>query len=492
KKQKQILESIAQELKDVKAELQLLRQELTSPRLLSSPLDIAEPESEPEAEPIIERAMAERYLDEEESGPEQTEIAVYDWLTAQGIVVKNYREQSNGDAIFDQLALFLGERFDTLSRLHELIRRNLSSGATFTYNLSGRSQAEIADCTQFCTLLSSYAFLSSYKYNRTAKTIYATPQRVGKVINFFTGGWFERYTYLKMVDLLTADQLTYTCLLNPQITFPNGDDFELDLLFLVDSQPLWIECKTGDYAAYITKYSEAKKLLSVPSERSLLVILDIPNELTDNLTDLYEIIVTNEGNFLEKARLSLGLSEIPPAGEAGQSAAQPASQRSVQPPTQPAIPAEMPSSISTLLNKVGLRPVPEHRRQVIEELVKVVATFQQPMTMIETKAILAEIVQTSKSQLQDILNAVLRSECVLDGDGTVIPVFTYPFCKLTSEDPADIDQKCVESYARAILWNSPAYFDSPNNVAEFERVVGGKMPDPATMQTLREQAPSGE
>ena len=42
-------------------------------------------------------------------------------------------------------------------------------------------------------MLKTYALLSFYKYNKDTKTIYAVPQRIGKIINFFTGGWFERY-----------------------------------------------------------------------------------------------------------------------------------------------------------------------------------------------------------------------------------------------------------------------------------------------------------
>lgn len=103
--------------------------------------------------------------------------------------------------------------------------------------------------------------------------------------------------------------MKFTCLLNPQIAFPNGDDFELDLLFLIDGQSLWVECKTGDYQAYIAKYAETRKLLAVPKSRAVLVILGIPDDLTVNLTHLYDITVANENNFLERVAAAVGLSE---------------------------------------------------------------------------------------------------------------------------------------------------------------------------------------
>lgn len=458
--QNQILEAILQELKSITAELQLLRSELKaqpSPRL---------------NEAVLARSL-KQVIEPSDETEEESALAVYDWLIAKGITVKNYREQSAADTVFDQLAVFLGERFENLSRVHEFIRRSLSTGSSFTLNLSSSRQEEIADSTQFCTMLSSYAFLSSYKYNKYTKTIYAAPQRVGKVINFFTGGWFERFVYLRIFSLLSQNSLEFTCLLNPQITFSNGDDFELDLLFLIDGQPLWVECKTGDYQAYIAKYSDARKLLSTPKSRAILVILGISNDLTANLTNLYDITVANEKNFLEKVCAAVGLS-----GHVQQ-------QESTGLPTLNG--AVVPSHLSTLLNKVGLRPLPEYRQQVIAELTSVVRSLHQPITMAEMKSILANKVRASKSQLQDLLNAIVRSGCLLDDNGLTVLSFTSPFSKLVSENPSVIESKCIESYIRAVLLVDPTYFERPHNVGEFERIVGGKAPDIATIGKLREQ-----
>lgn len=458
--QNQILEAILQELKTITAELQLLRSELKV-------------QSFPRLDETASATPLEQVVESPDETEEESALAVYDWLIAKGITVKNYREQSAADTVFDQLAVFLGERFENLSRIHESIRRSLSTGSSFTLNLSSSRQEEIADSTQFCTMLSSYAFLSSYKYNKYTKTIYAAPQRVGKVINFFTGGWFERYIYLRILSLLSQNRLEFTCLLNPQITFSNGDDFELDLLFLIDNQPLWVECKTGDYQAYIAKYSDARKLLSVPKSRAILVILDIPNNLTANLTNLYDITVANENNFLERVCAAVGLSGYVQE------------QESIGLPTPTG--TGIPSSLPTLLNKAGLRPVPDYRQQVIDELITLVKSLGQPTTMAEVKSVLAKKVQASKSQLQDLLNAIVRSGCLLDNDGLTVLSFTSPFSKLVSDDPSVIESKCIESYVRAVLLVDPTYFENPRNIGEFERLIGGKAPDIATIRKLREQ-----
>jgi len=248
--------------------------------------------------------------------------------------------------------------------------------------------------------------------------------------------------------------------------------FELDLLFLVDNQPLWVECKTGDYQAYIAKYSNARKLLGIPKPRAILVILGIPDDLTTHLTNLYDITVANENNFLKVVCTAVGLRY-------------PEEQESIALPHPPI--TAIPSSLSTLLKKAGLRPVPEYRQQVINEFIAVVKSLDQPTSMAEVKSVLARKVRASKSQLQDILNAIVRGGCLLDDDGRIVLSFTSPFSKLVSDDPAVIESKCIESYVRTVLRVDPTYFENPRNIGEFERVVGGKAPDMATIRKLREQ-----
>jgi len=285
----QVFEEILKELQNITLELKLLREELNRIYNRSN-------------EKVIS-ASQELNARDDNKYEEQNSLAVYDWLTSRNIVVKNYHEQDSTDKIIDELALFIGERFKNVFRLHELIRKNLSTGDTFALNLSSSSQTEVGDSTNLCNKLYSYAFLSSYRYAKSSKMIYASVQRNGKVINFFTGGWFERYVYQKISDLLIKSKLKFTHLANPQIILPSGDDFELDLLFLIENQPLWVECKTGEYQAYVQKYSNVRKILNIPKNRSVLIILGISDDIAEKLTELYDITITNETKFMDLIRL---------------------------------------------------------------------------------------------------------------------------------------------------------------------------------------------
>lgn len=288
----EVLHDIVLELQNLRGEVQALRKDLREFRR-QCPANIGtSTDSQSPKEELIACTSCEMR--------EEGDNAVIDWLSSLDIVVKTYKQPSAADTVFDQVAVFLGERFHSVWKVHEQIRKTLSTGNSFKIHLGSSTQEEIANSTQLCTILYEYAFLSSYRYHKSSKVISATAQRVGSVINFFSGGWFERFVYLKTTSLLNEYQMKYRVLLNPQISLPSGDDFELDLFFLVHDLPLWIECKTGDYQPHIVKYAKMRKTLAIDKERSLLTVLGISDQLTFHLSNVHNVIVTNESNFLPK------------------------------------------------------------------------------------------------------------------------------------------------------------------------------------------------
>ncbi|MBS1966076.1 MAG: DUF1887 family protein [Chloroflexi bacterium SZAS-1] len=351
-------------------------------------------------------------------------------------------------------------------------RKNLQTESSFILNLAGRSQEEIANNTKFCSQLSTYAFLSSYYYKNNVKTIYATPQKMGKFTNFFNGGWFERFVFKKISALFSENGLSYECLSNLKIVLQNGNSHELDMLFFEGDKPLWIECKTGDYQADINKYSGLRKMLSVPKQRSVLIVLGISDEVSHDLTGLSDITVANQGNFLEKIRSTLGKSKKPKHIAVNTELK---NDKEKDESEQKAI--NKPSSLSVILNNSHLRPLPEYRMSVIKKLISVVQALEQPKNMTEVKTMLAEQLTLSKSQLQDILNAIVRSGCLLDNAGNVVSSFSLPFATLVSVEPDIIEGHCLESYVVAVLKAEPDYFDDAHNISKFEQTVGVKVSD---------------
>ena len=397
------------------------------------------------------------------------------WLNARHFHVESYRQIQEVDAIFNELAIFMGERYSSIKPFYKQIKYHLQFGTRVRLNLSEKSKEQINNCIHFGKLLKNSSFLSEYHYSSSHKVIFATPQRMGNMINFFNGGWFERFVYQQVCDLLSSHRLQYQCLINPRGVFANTDDFELDLLFLVESQPLWIECKSGDeYNSYLLKYSSHRQKLGVPVSLAFLVILDLADSQARNYTNIWNITVVNQNRLIPAIAAALGLPESQETPQVNQFVIIP------------------PRGLLTFLNKKHLRPLPEYRQSVISELIDLLIEPERPITLSQVEVILAEKLAEplgiSKTKLHDILNAVLRSNCLLNERREIVISSAEPISTLVSSELLFLDKKCIESYAFAVLAANPNYFENLDNVSEFEQTVGGEIPNLETIEQLKSKA----
>lgn len=415
------------------------------------------------------------------SVPQITELLT--WLSYRHVQVTTHRQPAEVDVVFDRLALFLGERYGSLAPLLKKIKVAIQTGSRFRLSLVDRTQTDIANCTQFCRMLKDDSFLSYYYYSPLDKVIQAAPQRT--FTNFFNGDWFERFVYRKVCDLLDANDWQYQCLINPDVILANTNKFGLDLLFLAEQEPLWIECKTGqDYTAFLERYSNHRKALGIAKERSFLVILDISESQTIDLTNLWDITVVNRDNFLNQISTNLNLTlplelEIKSTNSADHHKFFLGVANGVTSKDSSSIDIP-PGKLATFLRRQNLRPLPEERPQIIEELIKLMPSLTTPLTLTEIKALLADRLQynpeISNVKLHQVLKAIAQSGSLQNQEGETINSFNLPLSQLVALDVGLIEEKCILSYANTILAFEPNYFQDPEQVKEFEIVVGGKVP----------------
>jgi predicted SprT family Zn-dependent metalloprotease len=378
--------------------------------------------------------------------------AALNWLQKQDIEVKKYYQPEEGEHIFNEISLFLGDKYNLIQTVYEQLKRNIPKGTSFQVHLASKSELEISTATQFCTKLSNYALLNTYNYNNVTKIIYASPPQQGRLINFLNGGWFEKYVFQKIINLLQENNLKFSCIVNPQITLSNGSNFELDILFLINDNPLWLECKTGDYQSYIVKYSDFKKHLSIEKENSCLIILGLPNHLTKKLTQLYEITVLNENNFLEYIELTI-------KGDS-------------QEQNNNSVAKNNNNELTTIFKKAGIRPLPEIRHLIISEI----SQIKLPQTLIEIKKEISEkLTDISNNKIQDIINVLLQGGCFLDEKKHPIISFKDDVYYLISNDEKKLENHCLNTYKETILSFDNNYFNSPENINNFQEVVGGDL-----------------
>lgn len=224
---------------------------------------------------------------------------IYEFLNSCSIQIKTVPLEDASDAVINSLADFLGKNYSALRELLIRIKRGMQKGEAINLSLKDYSQKDVSNVCQFATRLHEIAFLEQYKYYKSPQyLIKAKTTTLPLAQNFFSGQWLERFVLLSVQS--TVNQLREECaggiefsyLLNPQISLPNGDDFELDLFFHINNNFYWIEAKTGDYQQHISKYSKISKLLNLDIKHSIMVLTDIQPEKTAILSSLFAMNVS--------------------------------------------------------------------------------------------------------------------------------------------------------------------------------------------------------
>lgn len=216
------------------------------------------------------------------------------FLLQRGIKIKTIKSEDDSDEILDKISLFMGNRYSLIKKIYEPIKSVLNKGRRVELNLKNSTQDEISSICQLCTNLYQIAFLEQYKYSKSPNyQLYAKPSSEPNVINFFTGQWLERFIKTQVINSITSKLMTqdYSYLINPQIILPNGDDFELDILFRIKNEFFWFEAKTGEYQRYIGKYSKMSEILKLDTNHAFMILTDITENGAGTLKSLFKMNV---------------------------------------------------------------------------------------------------------------------------------------------------------------------------------------------------------
>ncbi len=179
----------------------------------------------------------------------------------------------------------------------------VSNGRGLSFDLRSASQDQISGMTRVCSGLLKDSLLAEYRYRKGSKLLQVTVQDRADIRSFFSGGWFERFVCISLQKALLPQRKDLAWLINPRIIFPNGNKYEFDLLFLINCDPLLVECKSGgDYNAHLRKFSDHIKRLSIQPHQGLLVILDLPAEEGSKLSAFWGFPVINERQLAEAMR----------------------------------------------------------------------------------------------------------------------------------------------------------------------------------------------
>ncbi len=225
-----------------------------------------------------------------------------DFLASRGISIKTIPPEQESDETLDKIALFIGNRLESVKGVLNSIKANMNAGRPFSLNLRNESQQTVADTTNLCTNLYNIAFLTAYRYQKSpAYQLYATPSTSPRALNFYSGQWLERFVKTQVVSLLKGESLKFSYICNAQISLPNGNDFELDMLFETEGEVFWLEAKTGDYRKHIEKYSKMSKIIGLDRLHTFMILADgaVTDSLARDLGNLFGMTVVRIEKFAE-------------------------------------------------------------------------------------------------------------------------------------------------------------------------------------------------
>ncbi len=225
------------------------------------------------------------------------------FLSSRGITIKSIPPKQEIDETLDKIAVFMGNKLDSIKGVLEHIKKTMSTGRSFTINFKNEPQQTIADTTNLCTNLYKIAFLTTYRYQKSpAYILFAVPSTMPRALNFYSGQWLERFVKTQVISLLQSRSIGFSYLCNPQIILPNGDDFEIDMLFEIDGEVFWLEAKTGDYQRHIEKYAKMSTMMGLDRSHTFMILADsaVTDDLARDLSNLFGMTVVRTERFSEQ------------------------------------------------------------------------------------------------------------------------------------------------------------------------------------------------
>jgi len=194
------------------------------------------------------------------------------WLQEKRLALKGERQAFEREPVLDEIAVFLGEHYDDLSRLHKKIKDSFSIPDKPIIIEGIVSEAERAQCMAFSRVLKRHRWIRMLPDIRN-NTIVIAPNFDGQRA-FFDGLWFERFLYIKLRYLAASWGHDCSALLNYNVELSNGTEINLDIFAIIGDQPFFIECKSGGISKDLDKHRRLKQFLRLSPNHVLCVKLN--------------------------------------------------------------------------------------------------------------------------------------------------------------------------------------------------------------------------
>lgn len=448
--------------------------------------------------PVQETGSAEIYPQQNakphfsEDIEDEIQEEINSWLDARNIQIqdKNYNNEPGiDDAQLDELSTYLGENYAVLSTYFNKLRKNI--GYKPIHTLDRNKTEEVSIHENFLKQLDNKRFLSFGRVLNKFKPHEDLMIKSGvydreDVKSFFNGQWFERFIYCYVIDFLDSENLHYQCYRNLKVVYSDGEKSEIDLFLLIEDKPFIIECKSGEnYKEGFDKFSNQRRKVSIPIKNSIYVVLGISEkDAQDWCRDWKKhFVVSNVSTLSDCIKSGLDINNLVPPAERKFNDKQVSTSKLVTPSIS------SKEKLTIFFKKKGLNLAPEKRRIVIDELIELFSSIQEPLTFNEIAKSIRQSLSTtsspvSRNQIEEILKPLKQRKYLLNENGKPEGKMSALIASIVSDNPNVLERICMESYVHRIRTSMDEnFFDNDENIKAFEEVTLGKMPDISKMKS---------
>jgi hypothetical protein len=388
------------------------------------------------------------------------------WFAKSGIAVE-VEEETEADRVFDRLAEYLGDHFPDLHRLAGGIRWTILENETTAFALKKLAPSEREHFLEFARMLNDLAFLSDFHYNETAERLKFQARDDQRLLRFISGQWLERYVLVKGRKCFEKASVEFASARNIEVKAgASNPRFEMDVLFLVGGNPIWIECKSREFRRDIGKYAERAELLGIPLDRTVVAVQSFEDERTEeaaaDIPRLYGLSV-NDTKGLERRFEEIASAEPHAAGaEVGAEDD----------------PASLSSALSAYLAQSQLSPHPDNRERLLAALLEAAGEGLPATTGELRDRMRARVPASLAPAAHPVLVAVRRGGGLLgeSGEPRLETALNTEVAGLAANDVAGLEALCLNAYEEAIRRKMPQVAGRTDFEALLSSVVGGTPP----------------
>lgn len=220
---------------------------------------------------------------------------IIQWFKSKNIIATANVTAVDTTGFFDEAAVAIGTDYELLSEVCERIR--YAQNKEFTSNLiylDKKSKDDANAIEVFVQRLYEHSLIARCIINKKEKNIRVVLQNAPSVRRFFAGDWLEWFALMVGLRVCQERNISFSCARNMTLTFPSGENRELDVFFVINnSQPIYIECKTGDFRQDLDKYVALRKRLAIELRYFILCVADLDSEQCKGMSAMYGMSFVN-------------------------------------------------------------------------------------------------------------------------------------------------------------------------------------------------------